>query len=284
LPGRDHTLTPPTDTVLTALIRRDRQIVLAALFVLALVAWGYVLWLAGQMNAPAMPGMDMRMDSSMGMDMSGMMMPQLAAWTFAHALFIFAMWAVMMVGMMTPSVAPMVLLYAQVARQAGTGSKIFAPAGYFASGYLLAWVVFAAAATTAQYGLERLALLSPMMASTSKIFGGAVLIGAGLYQLSPAKNACLAQCRAPLSFVQRHGGFKPEASGSLRLGLLHGAYCIGCCWALMTLLFVVGVMNVLWIAILSIAILIEKILPAGRYLATVTAVASLGLGIWTIAF
>src|SRR5208282_2367329 len=139
------------------------------------------------------------------------------------------------------------------------------PAGWFAAGYLLAWTSFAALATTAQYGLERVALLTPMMASANKWFGAAILFAAGAYQFAPLKDSCLASCRAPLSFVLRHGGFRADAVGSLSLGFRHGLYCIGCCWALMALLFVGGVMNILWIAGLMIFVLVEKIIPAGRY-------------------
>jgi predicted metal-binding membrane protein len=218
------------------------------------------------------------------MDMSGMIMaPQIAAWTVGHVVFIFTMWTVMMVGMMTPSVAPMILIYTQVARQAGTQGHVFAPAGYFVLGYLFAWTAFATAATAAQYGLEQAALLSPMMAGTSKFFAGVILMGAGFYQLSPVTKACLEQCRSPLAFMQSHGGFQSDALGSLQLGALHGAYCIGCCWAIMALLFVVGIMNVLWIAAFSIIVLAEKTLPGGRYLSIATGAISFGLGVWMMA-
>ena len=120
------------------------------------------------------------------------------------------------------------------------------------------------------------------MASASHRFGGAVLIAAGLYQLTPVKYACLAQCRSPLSFVQRHGGFKSSAAGSLRLGLLHGLYCIGCCWALMALLFVGGVMNVLWIAALAPLVLLEKLTPFGRWVARAAGIAFVAAGAWML--
>ena len=202
-------------------------------------------------------------------DMPGMSMaaPGFSPWTFTHAVFMFAMWAVMMVGMMAPSAAPMVLIYTQVARQAKTLGKPFASALWFTGGYLLAWTGFAAVATACQYALERAALLSPTMASASKWLGAALLLAVGLYQWAPIKERCLTQCRSPLSFVQTHGGFKSTAIGSLRLGLLHGVYCIGCCWALMALLFVGGVMNLLWIVSIAIVVLAEKLAPGGRYVA-----------------
>src|SRR5262249_44062062 len=129
------------------------------------------------------------------------------------------------------------------------------------AGYLLAWSLFALIATTGQWALEGLALLNPAMASSSRIFGGVLLIAAGVYQWTPLKRACLAQCRAPLQFIQRNGGFQAKGPASLGLGLLHGTFCIGCCWVLMALLFVGGVMNFAWIALLMILVLLEKIMP-----------------------
>jgi predicted metal-binding membrane protein len=266
----------PPDGALSAILKRENLVVAFALFLLTLLAW-VLAWLAAQMNAP-MAGMA----SMPGMDMSAMA-PVFMPWTAAHFLFMFAMWAVMMVGMMTPSAAPMILIYGQVARQARTLGRDFAPAGWFAAGYLVSWTLFALAATAAQYGLERLALLTPMMASANKFFGAAVLVVAGIYQLTPLKDSCLAQCRAPLSFVQRHGGFRPGILGSLRLGALHGVYCIGCCGALMALLFVVGVMNLLWIAGLMIFVLAEKIVPGGRYFGRLAGVAAILAGGWLLA-
>ncbi len=121
-----------------------------------------------------------------------------------------------------------------------------------------------------QWALERAALLTPMMASASNVFGGIVLIAAGLYQWAPLKNACLRQCQAPLLFIQRHGGFRSSLQGALALGGRHGAYCVGCCWVLMALLFVGGVMNVLWIAAISVFVLAEKVVPAGRVISRIS--------------
>jgi len=272
------------DGTLNAILTRERVVVAAALAAITLLAWAYVLWLAAHMNTlmPA-PAMDMSgMGDMPGMDMSAMMQPAFVAWTLPHFLFMFGMWAVMMVGMMTPSAAPMILIYAQVAHQAATLGKSFVSSAWFASGYLLAWTAFALLATLAQWGLERAALLSPMMASSSHIFGGVVLIAAGLFQWTPVKQACLAHCRAPLSFVQQHGGFKPDISGALRLGALHGAYCVGCCWALMALLFVGGVMNVLWIAGLMIFVLAEKIIPGARYFSRIAGLIAIAAGAWML--
>jgi len=213
-----------------------------------------------------------------GFDMSAMMSPHFIPWTAMHFGFMFVMWLVMMIGMMTPSVAPMVLLYVAVGRSSVAKGQAFAPASAFVSGYLLSWAAFSAAATLLQWLLESRALITPMMAGTSRPLAGAVLIAAGLYQWLPIKQSCLSQCRAPLSFVQRHGGFQASASGSLRLGFLHGAYCIGCCWVLMALLFAFGVMNIYWIVGLMLFVLIEKVVPKAAVVSRLAGVAAMVAG------
>jgi predicted metal-binding membrane protein len=257
------------------------MVVLASLAAVTVFAWAYVWWLSLH-SSEAMP-MPANGPSMPGMDMPATLAPRFVAWSPAHFLFMFAMWAVMMIGMMTPSVAPMVLIYAQVGRQAATLGKPFAPAGWFAGGYLVAWSLFALVATGAQWLLDRLALLAPQTASLNTLFGGALLVAVGVYQWTPLKDACLSQCRAPLAFVQRHGGFKPGIGGSLRLGALHGLYCIGCCALLMTLLFVGGVMSLLWIAGLAIFVLVEKILPGGRIATRIAGLAAIAVGVWMLA-
>jgi len=255
-----------SDAAFQAVLQRDRLVVLAALLILAALAWAYVLWLAHDMAMPMGP----------------MMAPAAHAWSIADFGFTFAMWAVMMVGMMTPSAAPMILIYARVARQAAGQGHVFASTLWFAAGYLLAWVAFSALAALAQGALIDAALITPMLASAGRYFGGAVLIAAGLYQWTPLKDACLAQCRAPLDFIMRHGGFRPRAHRALMLGLRHGLYCVACCWALMALLFVGGVMNVLWIAGLAIFVLFERVLPAGRLVARVGGTALIAAGAWLL--
>ena len=243
------------DGAIEAVLKRDRAMVLAALITLAVLAWVHVLWLAAETAgvSPPMP------------DMPGMIMaPALQPWRAAELLLAFAMWSTMMAGMMLPSAAPMILLYARVARQGEMQGKPFASAAWFAGGYLLAWSGFALVASVAQAALLQAPVTSPLPASTSLAFGGIVLIAAGLYQWTPLKDTCLAFCQSPLQFIQRHGGFQRGAAPSLRLGLAHGLYCVGCCWALMALLLVVGVMNLLWIAGLAIWVLLEKIVPLGR--------------------
>ncbi len=251
-----------SDTALEIVLRRDRNVVAAALLVLTLLAWAYVLWLAAAMNAGVSGSVP---DPNMA-NMPGMA-PAIKAWSTTDFAVTFAMWTVMMVGMMTPSAAPMILLYARVGRQAHAAGKPFAATGWFAAGYLAAWTLFALVATAAQDALARAALLTPMLKSANGIFGGVVLIAAGAYQWSPIKDACLAHCRGPLAFIQQHGGFKGDPAGAIAIGFRHGLYCVGCCWVLMALLFVGGVMNLLWVAALAAVVLIEKILPGGRFFA-----------------
>jgi predicted metal-binding membrane protein len=206
------------------------------------------------------------------------------AWGFANWTLMIGMWWVMMIAMMTPSAAPTILLYARVHRAALAKGQLqdeVAPIGAFAAGYLSVWFAFAVAATALHYALEHAGLLSTMMmGSRSRWLSGGVLIAAGLYQLSPLKNVCLAQCRAPASFLARH--WHPHAAGAVRLGAQHGAYCVGCCWMLMALLFVGGVMNLIWIAALTTLVLIEKVLPRGQWIGRSAGVALAGWGIATL--
>lgn len=262
------------DTALEQMLKRDRHVVMAAIIIVTMLAWAYVLKLATDMNAVDMSDMDMS-DGSM----SSMLMPAFDAWTLQKSLLILAMWIVMMIGMMTPSVAPMLLLYARVGRQARQQHYPFAATGWFALGYFLIWTLFALIATIAQWELERLALLTPMLASKSHVVGGGVLIAAGIYQWLAAKDACLTQCQSPFSFIQQHGGFRSTHRGALKLGLKHGLYCVGCCWALMLLLFVGGVMNTLWIASLTILILLEKMIPTGRFIPRLAGLLLISLGL-----
>jgi predicted metal-binding membrane protein len=265
-------------SVFEAVLLRDRAIIIAALSVITVLAWADLVWLADDMS---MGGMDMTGFRTIPSGQS-LMMPANEPWKPIEFAFVFAMWAVMMVGMMTPSVAPMILIYARVGRQAAIDNKPFAGTAWFVGGYLLAWTGFSLAATSAQWALERAALLTPMMASASNILGGVVLIVAGLYQWTPLKEACLFHCQSPLTFILRHGGFRGDPAGALVLGVRHGIYCIGCCWALMVLLFVGGVMNLFWIAALAFLVLLEKVIPSGRIIARVVGVIFMAAGGWIL--
>jgi predicted metal-binding membrane protein len=266
------------ETALEMLLRRDRIVVAAALALLTVLPWAYVLWLAADMEMGGMDMTGLRMIPA-GM---GLMAPAQLPWRPIEFAFVFAMWTVMMVGMMAPSAAPMALIYARVGRRSNAESAPLAATGCFLAGYFLAWTGFSLIATLAQWGLERAALLDAAMASASNRLGGIVLIAAGAYQWTPLKDACLVQCQTPLMFLLRHGGFRREPSGSMQLGLRHGGYCIGCCWVLMALLFVGGVMNVLWIALLAVLVLVEKLTSFGRLIARFAGTAMIGAGIWLL--
>ena len=275
------------------LLKRDRVITLAGLTALCALAWLYIVTGAGlgmsawEMTTLALfPHQHARdvMPSMPGMDM-GPTAPMWMAWGFATWALMIAMWWIMMIAMMTPSATPTILLYARVYRHALVqGQKIqdkLAPTGAFAAGYLLVWLGFAAAAATLHWALERAGLVSAMMmGSQSRLLSGAVLITAGLYQLSPLKNICLAHCRTPTSFLSRH--WRPRALGALRLGAMHGGYCVGCCWLLMALLFVGGVMNLTWIAALAILVLIEKVLPPGQWVGRAVGIVLIVWGVATL--
>lgn len=265
-------------SALEAVLRRDRAVVIAALAIITALAWADLAWLANDMWMGGMEMTGFRMIPSG----QGLMMPASAPWRPIEVGYVFAMWVVMMIGMMTPSVAPMILIYARVGRQAAIAGQPFAASAWFAAGYLLAWTAFSLVATSAQWALERAALLTPMMESANNILGGILLIAAGLYQWTPLKDACLSYCQTPLTFIMRHCGFRREATSALALGLRHGLYCIGCCWAVMLLLFVGGVMNLLWIAALAALVLLEKVVPFGRLIARLAGIAFIVGGAWLL--
>ena len=261
-----------------AALRRDRFVILAALLLLIAAAWAYLFRLAAGMAMPS----DIQAMSMPGMDMAAAIAPAVKRLDVTDTLLTFVMWFVMMVGMMTPAVTPTILLYARVGRLAAIQRTPFAPAGWFAGGYFLAWAAFSLVATAAQTGLRDVMLLTAMLKSASDLMSGIALMVVGLYQWSPWKNSCLEHCRAPLLFIQRHGGFRPQAGASVTLGVRHGLYCIGCCWALMLLLFVGGVMNIAWIAGLAILVLAEKLWSRGRLLSRTAGIAAIAGGLFLI--
>jgi predicted metal-binding membrane protein len=232
-----------------------------------LLAWLYLLREAARMHGMTMDGMSMPGMAMDGMAMDGMAMDGMddmlgaRAWTWFDAGLMFLMWAVMMVGMMVPSAAPTTLLYGAVARKAAAQGSPLASTAVFVGGYLTMWVLFSAVATAAQWGLERAALLSSAMAPASPALGAALLIAAGVYQLTPLKSACLRHCRSPAHFLSAH--WRDGTAGAFRMGFEHGAFCLGCCWVLMGLLFVGGVMNLLWVAAIALFVLAEKLVPHG---------------------
>ncbi|HZF17106.1 MAG TPA: DUF2182 domain-containing protein [Steroidobacteraceae bacterium] len=246
----------------TALLR-DRWLVGGSLAIAVLLAWAWIIPMAIDMNG----------------GMSGS-----AAWMMAPRaspradFLLFAMWLVMMCGMMLPSAAPALLIYAAVVRrselQAGTATRVYA----FAGGYLVVWTAFSLVATLLQGLLADTLLLSPMMELRSPLLGGVLLMAAGLYQITPFKQTCLRSCHSPASFVTAH--WRPWSTGAWRMGLEHGLYCLGCCGALMLLLFVGGVMNLVWIAAITIFVLLERVLPPWTRGGRLSGILLIGAGLW----
>lgn len=252
-----QTSAPDAPSALERLVRRDRVVVALGLAAITLLAWMHLLRMSAGMQSMAM---DAQMHAAMGM-------ADMRAWGAGDWLALFVMWAVMMVGMMVPSAAPVILLALGVFRRRGDG-RARVSAGAFVAGYLLAWTTFSVLAAGAQLALHQAALVSVDMTSRSTLLAGAILLVAGVYQWLPIKKACLSHCQSPLGFLSMH--WREGTAGALGLGLRHGAFCIGCCWALMTLLFVVGVMNVLWVAALAAFVLLEKLATRGALVGRAT--------------
>lgn len=276
------------------LLKHDRAVVVAALVFVIAASWLYLLAGAGTGMSPfEMSSLSMAIGasggSSMGPPMTDAMgqamvaMATPAGWTWAYAFLMFGMWWVMMIAMMLPSAAPMILLYARVVRHGPAHVPgAVAPTATFAAGYLVCWFGFSALATGLQFALERSGLLDGMMMwSTERWLTAGLLVGAGLYQLSPLKTACLTQCRSPAEFLTRH--WRAGRLGAFRMGVVHGAYCLGCCWFLMTLLFFGGVMNLWWIGGLAAYVLLEKLMPMGHWLGYAVGAALVGWGAWLLA-
>ncbi|MCA1440356.1 DUF2182 domain-containing protein [Ensifer sp. IC4062] len=257
------------DAAVESALKRDRIVVLAALSIVVVIAWTYVLAGAG-MNVSAL---EMICVTPGGAGMP-MMMP--AVWDMGHAALMFIMWCLMMIAMMLPSAAPAVLLFGAMSRRQKEKGNPFVPTSLFASAYLIAWAGFSIVAVGLQWGLERSALLSPMLDSASATLDGTLLLAAGIYQLTPLKRACLRQCRSPLQFILTH--WRGGRIGAFRMGIEQGAYCVACCWFLMGLLFFGGVMNLYWMVGLTTFVLLEKVLPMGSWLGTLVGVALIAWG------
>jgi predicted metal-binding membrane protein len=215
-----------------------------------------------------------------GMDMPAMQMSGFDNWDLSALILLFLMWTVMMVAMMVPSAVPMIQGFVAVNERRRNASRPVIPVGVFVLGYIVAWTSFSAAAALAQWGLHRAALLSPMMVSTSPVLSGGLLLAAGIFQWTPLKRACLRSCRSPLTFLMSE--WRDGTAGSFFMGLHHGAYCVGCCWALMVLLFVLGVMNLLWVAVIALFVIAEKVLPRGELIGHIAGVALVAVGIGVI--
>jgi predicted metal-binding membrane protein len=244
--------------LLSWLIRYRRGVVTGALATVSAAAWAYLLLGAG-------------IETEM-MDMGGgQMMTMLPEWSLLYSVVIFVMWVVMMVAMMLPTAAPTVLLVTVLAGDR-TANSNFVPAMamLFALGYLLVWCGFSLVATLTQWGLDGVGLLSEMMAFGNATLAGTVLIAAGIYQWTPLKDTCLRHCRSPTEFLFRH--WREGSIGAVRTGVRHGLFCLGCCWMLMALLFVGGLMNLAWVGAIMVLVLVEKIIPWGDWMSRLTGV------------
>ncbi len=215
------------------------------------------------------------------MDIVEMAMPSTGPWSADDLVLIFVMWAIMMMAMMLPSALPMLLVYRRVVASRGANAPPGILTGVFAAGYLFAWTAFSAIATLAQWVLHAAALISPMMMVSAPSLGGTLLVAVGIYQWTPLKHACLARCRSPLLFLTTH--WRDGAPGAFVVGSRYGFYCTGCCWLLMAILFVVGVMNIAWIAVVATLVLAEKVVPKGELIARASGIALIVWGGYLLA-
>ena len=247
------------------LIRRDRAIVALGLLGVAGMGWLYLLRLGREMAATAEMVMTM---------------PQMSPWSLPDLSLTFLMWAVMMVAMMVPSATPMMLIFATVNRKRLAESAPVIRTGFFLIGYLMVWTAFSLLAALGQWGLHTVALVSGPAMTAAPWLGGLLLACAGAYQMTPLKNACLSRCHSPLGFILTE--WREGTAGAIVMGLRYGIFCAGCCWMLMALLFVAGVMNLLWVAAIAAFVLVEKVFPVGRILSWLAGGILIVWGVWLI--
>lgn len=250
--------------MLEAAIRRDRVVMAAGLAALTGLAWIYVVRMAATSSGAGM----------------AMAMPGMEAGGTPGLPWLIGMWAVMMVAMMLPSAAPTILLFGGVSRRRRIQGQPAVSVAVFTLGYLAVWTLYAALAASAQWELHRLALLSPSMAAATPVLAGGLLIAAGAYQWLPIKGGCLSHCRSPLHVFATE--WREGARGALVMGMRHGTFCVGCCWLLMALLFVAGVMNLLWVAVIAGFVLVEKLLPDGQWLGRAAGIGLVAWGVWVL--
>ncbi|WP_366555434.1 DUF2182 domain-containing protein [Aquibaculum sediminis] len=244
------------------ILRTSSPATLAGLLAAILVAWGLVVWPAMTMHT-----------GSMHSGLVHLMMPGTAVWTPTNVAAVFVMWSVMMAAMMLPGAVPMVLLYRQlVARRQPEVAR--RRSILFTGAYLVAWAGYSIAATGMQWGLQAGLVLSPMGVLTSPWVAATLLLTAGIYQLTGFKDACLTKCRSPFGFLM--SAWRDGDRGALLMGLLHGSWCIGCCWALMVLAFVGGTMNLAWMALLTLLVTAEKVAPFGATISRFTGILLIG--------
>jgi predicted metal-binding membrane protein len=252
-------------------LRRDQVVVVGALLLVTALSWAWLLAGAGM----EMSAFEMTRHSMMDMPLA-----RPAPWSFQYAVLMFFMWWIMMIAMMLPAATPVILLAAALNRRSTVDTPPYGSSLFFTAGYLLAWGAFSLLATACQWGLERLGLMNAMMVGSNTIMTGLILIIAGLWQFSPLKQACLSHCRSPVEFLSGHR--RPGNFGALFMGAHHGLYCLGCCWFLMGLLFVGGVMNLYWILGLVIYVWVEKMMPGGLLVSKLMGVFLIAFGLFTI--
>ena len=245
---------------------KDRIMVYLGIILILAVSWGYIIGMGWHMGTLPFGSEPMKMDASMNMDMNNRsllesvltwMPPMSGIWSFSDFFLLFIMWAVMMIAMMTPSILPMIMLFTSLNSKKIKENKPSASPLNLLMGYLLSWVLFSLVITFPQYGLHKIGLLTPMMEPTHAALGGVILMLAGIYQFTPFKDACLSVCQSPLSFMMNN--WRDGNLGAFLIGYKHGFYCVGCCWFLMLTLFALGVMNIMWVAILTIFVMFEKL-------------------------
>jgi predicted metal-binding membrane protein len=250
------------------ILKKDRYILIAGLFIICLLSWSYIIYIYRQMYP-------------MNMNALFFAMPMSPRWTPTDFSLIFLMWFVMMICMMTPSVSPLILIFSMVNRQKKQRQAPFVPAGYLLTGYFVMWALFSLVATMLQWFLQKINLLNPEMIVTNEVAGGIILIVAGLFQFTHVKIRCLSFCSTPIDFINRH--WNEGKKGAFAMGMKNGLYCLGCCWVLMILLFVTGIMNVLWIALIAIFVLIEKLVPRIKWISYTAGAALIIYGVYILA-
>ena len=248
---------------------KDRMTVYVGVLIILIVSWGYIIgmgWHMGTLPFIENSNMSMNMDQSMSMNDKKIsildtvlmwMPPSQGEWMFKDFFLLFIMWSVMMIAMMTPSILPMVMLFTVLNSKNKKNNKLSASPLILLIGYLVSWILFSLVITFPQYAMHKSGLLNPMMEPTHAYLGSAILILAGIYQFTPFKDACLSVCQSPLSFLMNN--WKEGNLGAFLIGYKHGFYCIGCCWFLMMTLFALGVMNILWVAVLTLFVMFEKL-------------------------
>jgi predicted metal-binding membrane protein len=247
-----------------SLLQKDRLFIISGLALITVLAWAYMFRMAWEMVGK---GMDINLAC-------------LGHWGPGDLAHMFIMWSIMMVAMMIPSATPMIVIFAIVNRQRSNKQGPFIPTWVFVLGYLTAWTVYSALATMVQWGLHTAALLTHTLVITSPLLGALLLVAAGVFQWTPIRDACMTQCRSPFGFIMTE--WREGHRGALIMGLKRGIYCVGCCWMLMILSFVLGVMNMLWMAALTAFMVLEKVTD-NKWISRVAGMILVVWGLWVVA-